>query len=615
MGMMMPVRPVMGGGMRMGTIGASGGGGGGGITYDFYADSVSGSDANDGTSLALAKENLTSGIALLSSGENLGLVYGSTWEQEGTLTSLSNFVVGGTGAGNLPYIDAAGEVVETWTQPDAGGAPNVWQITVTHGFTNNQTRLPIWEDGVLLTRVTSRAACNSTPGSFWSSEDEDLLANPNAPVEVHATDSGNPNSNGKLYEVARREYALKGAFGSQTGQVVEKVKVGRQAHNDGSITLGENSTLRQVLAIDGHKHNALQESGTAVDSIFKNAQNVGGFLHVFYSASGAGKAGQATRCGFIGEESGFPTSILGSYSHDNSNGHDSMGLEQCWFVGCSSALLNASSDFTCDGAYFLDNTQIGTVNARGSGGSMTLQRCVLRETTATRNTSTNCKSQVGGSGTWTLEDCAAYFPSGASYGNDPFVRALGGLTPTIIIQRNSIINLSDAMGIFRDIQDAARTYTIKNNILVSGFASTICIELAPSGIVSEIDYNIYYMDETSATPNFDAGTGSIISWAAWQGLGYDANSLVLDNTDISLDDLFLNGTAGLAAGDFRLATDTGLTFGDGTPIHEACGPTSHWDWSSKASASGAPTSFPTVPTNLANCETYVKDPGAWDFYP
>lgn len=582
------------------------------VSPDFYVDSLNGDDGNDGLTAVTAFATLGAARAAMADGDVLRLLGESYWTELLDISALAGSRV--DVSGGVPYIDAAGEVTETWSQHDATTFPNVWNISVSHGFTNSQTRLPIWEDGQLLTRTTSVASCNTTPGSFYSPSDESLSANDPATVYVHASDSGNPNSNGSLYETARREYAVQGAFGAGGQTVVGPLTVGRQAHNDGSITLGENATMRQVLAIDGHKHNGLQESGTAQDNVFFNAQNVGGYLLVFYTASGLGKSALTNRCGFIASPSETLSSALGYYCHDNTNGHDESVVRQSWFARCGVAYLADANSNTAEGCYFLDNRSVGAPSARGSTGTSNIRCSMIRQTTAVRNTSTNCQLQTSGDGTWTFEQNVGYFPAGISFGNDPVVRSLGTQTPTIKIKNNTIACLSAAMPLFRDIQTGTRTYTITDNIMITAFSGSYGVELSPNGIVDEIDYNIYYINETTANPTFDAGSGTI-NFAAWQALGYDANSIVLSATDISLDGLFVSGAAGLATGDFRLRTDTGLTFGDGTPIHERAGATRHWDWASGREQDGAPTSFPTVPLSLSECEAYIIDPTGYSFYP
>lgn len=98
-----------------------------------------------------------------------------------------------------------------------------------------------------------------------------------------------------------------------------------------------------------------------------------------------------------------------------------------------------------------------------------------------------------------------------------------------------------------------------------------------------------------------------ITLAAWRiAGGQDANSIALDAADLAT--LFSGDTD---AGDYRL---NGGGAGAEAAVLSA-GPQFHWDFNTRAVVAGPPTAYPDIPTTLAEHETYIGDPEAWDFYP
>lgn len=587
-------------------------GGAGAFVPNFFVDSANGDDGNDGTTLATAYETLGQAESSLSaSASNLGIVAGSEWQEQISTPNLS-FDFRTTGSGDVPYVDAAGEVTETWAQPDSGTYPNVWAVDITHGFTSggNQSRLPIWEDGELLTRVTSISECNTTPGSFYSPSDESLASVATATVNVHATDSGNPNSNGFLYEVSRRQYAVEGAFGGSSGQrVVGPLKVGRQSHNDGAITLGQNSEMSQVLAIDGHKHNALQESGSCRNSVFFNAQEVNGYLHVYYTSDGSGKNCSYSGCGFVGDVTGDYDLVFGVYCHDiGGAAHDLMDVDSSWFIGLSTCIDSAAVTCRVTNSYMQDSRETGI-----AGGTGEFSRNLVNRTLD--DGSSQFDPQF--SGTLTIQNNGFYI-TGITSGLQSWYRIFGTSDETTTIQKNVIFYDVDQKAQFIDTAATSTpaSFVLRDNIFLVNHSQTFghsVIEIGDGSI--DTDYNIYWMGSGTSVPRFRVANGTNYDFSGWQGAGYDVNSILIDENDITLDDLFVGGASGLANGDFRLRTDTGLTFGDGTPIHERAGISEYYDWSSGSVQSGAPSRWPVVPSSEANSESYISDPSAWSFYP
>lgn len=150
------------------------------------------------------------------------------------------------------------------------------------------------------------------------------------------------------------------------------------------------------------------------------------------------------------------------------------------------------------------------------------------------------------------------------------------------------------------------------------------------------DYNVFIAGvpgDTNQVIFLHYSAGWCVTLAAWQAAtSQDANSVWLARADQVRGNgyAFWLGVAndendGPADGDWRINPDCRVyggddtpyigTFADGTtPITEA-GPQTHWDWAARASASGPPSAWPTVPRTLADAKTYALAPEDWTFYP
>ena len=101
-------------------------------------------------------------------------------------------------------------------------------------------------------------------------------------------------------------------------------------------------------------------------------------------------------------------------------------------------------------------------------------------------------------------------------------------------------------------------------------------------------------------------------------LGSDAHSVVVSKADA--DKLFLNGLAGMRAGDYRLNPECTLTFTDGQRIVDLAGPRFHLDWNSKTVQPGPPSYIPKPPgtknsatQNFYECARFLQAPALWDY--
>jgi hypothetical protein len=152
----------------------------------------------------------------------------------------------------------------------------------------------------------------------------------------------------------------------------------------------------------------------------------------------------------------------------------------------------------------------------------------------------------------------------------------------------------------------------KFNIVIYDYAGTLRILYTNDAV--DIDYNVYIRNVAGTTYWQDTVSGTAFSLAEWRSeSGHDTNSVLLDAS--GADDLFLNGVAGLLDGDFRLDPTYAGTFVDGTPIVGNAGIQEYYDWNAREVVAGQPSKWLTAPETLSECESYIADPGSWNFYP
>jgi hypothetical protein len=286
--------------------------------FDWFVDSVRGSDTNSGRTATAAFATLAAAVSAVGTKANqrIGLARGSSWKEQFVLSANAGTSVKAYGVGALPLIDGSDIILNASFALTAGKTLTYeYAFTVT-GATGTEQRL-VWEDGVFLTQVTSIANCESTAGSFFYSS----YSASSGTLYVHATDGSNVTSNGKLYEFTKRYDCL-----SLTGDGcrVENIRTRRQRHNDGSLILyGDNCWMINCTMEDGHKHAGYVggERGGALGCTFLNAYNgTSGSPNylVFFKNTGTGGPMTAqcntftTDSAVVPSASAFPNSAVSS---------------------------------------------------------------------------------------------------------------------------------------------------------------------------------------------------------------------------------------------------------------------------------------------------------------
>ena len=251
------------------------------VTYDWYCDSENGNDANLGFSQNQAIKTLAKLQTLIKAGDTVGLRRNSTWREQLDLESFSAHnkpSIYAYGSGNRPKIIGRDIVPGGWIKTP--GYDNIYQISWINNFAQTDQRFhSVWEDGAVLyeypdskgvdTLGTVLTAMDGTSGAFYIPDRATFSAGGATDIYLHAGDSNNPNSNGKVYEISKRD------FGIRFADKIEGIHGIAAAHDDGALVGYE---IVDCFAEDGITHNLLcvphPVSGKAIcrDTTSKNVR-------------------------------------------------------------------------------------------------------------------------------------------------------------------------------------------------------------------------------------------------------------------------------------------------------------------------------------------------------
>lgn len=231
----------------------------------WYVDSVAGSDSNNGTSVATPFQTIAKVLEQTTNAkECIALKRGSHWREKMTLPNAWVCVVAyGSTTVDRPLLDCS-EIISTLAWSKTAGRTNIYQATVA---TDNELSafLRAWEDDAALFKATSLDNLDATPARYYTATD----GGTSYVLYVHATGSGNPASNGKVYEYNKRSYGL---FSQYDNHTISGIHTRRNLGNNGSFEVGRFSFVNDVKAEDGTKHNALAKEGsTWVDVTLLNS--------------------------------------------------------------------------------------------------------------------------------------------------------------------------------------------------------------------------------------------------------------------------------------------------------------------------------------------------------
>ena len=580
-------------------------GGGTASAYDWFVDSVSGNNANAGTTEAAPLQTIAALMAkTITAGQRIGLAKGSSWKEILTIPA-NDITVGNYGSGALPFFEGADVIPASWTQPDGGLYPNVWQASWTRASVSGTEYLYMWINGALPSRFASSLADLQTNGGWW------CAGRTSTSSTIYVKTAADPNSDGNLYEAGKRSWAISGhtaTVGStRTGQNVSGVEGARCSGHYNALSIGPGA-FSKCLARWGGIHHTVTESATGEDIICANmpiGYPTAYIPYTAYTSAGAGKSHTAKRCFVIGDTS--RTNHQAFYAHTSTTNWDSITLEQCHATIADVAALCSFSDFYCRGFYSKDNNS----GIKPSGATFQATHCTFRETQNGINDSGPADTTVRDR---TISNCVFY--GLGALGNQI---NLGTRNGSLLVE-NCIIITSRAYTGVNTTAATSLNVTIRNCIfigLTDGSGNYGVINLRVGAGVGTITLNNNVYIYANATVNskylFSIEGVNYTTLAAWQAAtGQDANSVAVFNRPDILTELF-SGT--VANGDFRMTTTHGINLPNGDRIDLVCGQQAYWDWNARATATGQMSAWPTIPATTAEMRTYVNDPTAWNFYP
>jgi hypothetical protein len=224
-------------------------------SYDYFV-STSGDDSNDGLTPETPKRTLTAAAALLTDNKRVGLERGSIFTSDSFIANtFTGIHVGAYGSGNLPVIDC-GTVISGWVSHDVPS--NTWKKTGVVLISDATSYVTVVEadnlssPGHLIQRHTSlaNAMASALRGIYVTADD--------GTVDIYLKLPSGSVPTSKVYRYSAQLRAI--WLGSQ-GRVTS-IETWQNRHNNGSIELGENSLLEYCTMRNGHKHIALMGFGS-----------------------------------------------------------------------------------------------------------------------------------------------------------------------------------------------------------------------------------------------------------------------------------------------------------------------------------------------------------------
>jgi len=584
------------------------------LVAEFYADSVAGLDAYDGLSSGRAKQTIA-GLHALSpaAGKRVGLADDSYWlEQYKPGVALQSVKSRG-----LATLDGA-DVIDPGdftlsAHVDAGGV--TYEVTLSvdpNAVLVSGDTYMMWENDEWLVRRTSVALVAANPGSFY-------LPSPNASIStprlayVHPFGSTNPTSDGKTYEASKRAAGLE--LASVDGVTVEGIHATRGLSAYGPLPMG-NGTVRRCLISKGGKHNIVQAAGLIEDTICFDAEigrsvlADGGLIpYTFYKPNTTGLSWEIRRSMSICPVGRTITSGA-VYSHNSAGPNYSSGTIEGFISLRGGAVEGVQTEQYLNDICALDVGNGRAVLLGAASSVIELRRALIRSAPLAGAVEINHPAAGAITGAAVeVSHCALHKPTGT--GVTTGSGAAFNATSVVNFHHNVIFAGAGATPVSMQVAQAGSQFRF--NIIVINQAGTREWGRWHSNVA--MDYNVY-INNTGASDYWwqTPGSGTAFSLTEWRTeSGKDTNSVELNAAQAAT--LFLNGVAGMANGDFRLDPACPLTFVDGTPLVGNAGPQEYYDWNTRTVEVGQPSRWPVPPATLAECETYITDPTAWDFYP
>lgn len=511
--------------------------------YDIYIDSVNGNNANDGLTAETAKRTLSE--VVLADRMRVGLACGSHFHEMFEASGFNNLAIAAYGEGRKPIVDCADEV-GTWTK--TVGRTSVYQQTISHEV-SDQNYLSLWEDGVRPVWVASVALCDATAGTWFTPTAD---ATGSSTIYVHPYDSTDARSDGKLYEMSMRNYAV--TLGSSG--IMRDIHTRRNGHNNGSTIIGTGARAYNCIFEDGVKHNAFGGGNTefhgciSYKSDWPTRDNA--TMFVAYADNAHNMTALFENCVAIGDPAvanfaiDHATDVTGFYAHTSGIGTSNwlkVTHRNCTVLHCGSGYSVAE----CEEWQHINSRAEGCHNGLSTAADLAVLTDIWIASTAL----VPCpRSLVAGGGAVIIDGARIYNDNTDNetmlvmiFGDDPFT-----MTNSVLYRDAGETNYGYGLRCMTDTSEI----TFTNNIvyLAQDTADQAAIKFFND---STIDNNVYGI---SPTLDYQYGTDSYANWAAYRAAlpQFDVHSV---NADPLLGDV-ANGDFSISQSSPAIALGAGL---------------------------------------------------------
>lgn len=299
-----------------------------------YVDSVAGSDSADGS---FATPYATFARAMVDGVRNFRLKRGSIFRETVDITTLAAPKVEAYGGGNRPIINASDLITSGWVNYSG----NVWKIDVPmEAGSIGRAYAGVWENDIKLveyviadgggTLAGTVALLQANPGSFYSTAA--FLTGWAAgtyTMYICATGSGNPNSNGNVYEYSRRNSAI-----IHSGAFLTSIQAEKATNHDGMFRMagtGVGGLLTDCVAREFGRHGILDPYSTQVNcTVYGGNQKFPGYYFHAYKNTLDQYSASYYNCKAIGTFVATEGTGFGSHSGDTiTDSHNTLYYENC----------------------------------------------------------------------------------------------------------------------------------------------------------------------------------------------------------------------------------------------------------------------------------------------
>lgn len=589
-------------------------GGGGAFEFDFFVDSNAAPGGNGSEALPFDEiADLTWAI-----GQNTAFVADSDWLEMAKPNAAVRRLIA-VGSGTPPVLDGA-DVLSPGAfalsaHADAAGV--VYEITLSRDpngvYVSGDTYM-LWENDAWLIRKTSVAACAAQAGTFYLPQ-PNALSSPSL-AYVHPFGSTNPTSDGKTYEATKRAALLE--FAGLSNVIVEGIHVTRGMSAYGCLAGGLGTTLRRVLMSKGGKHNTVVASGLMEDCICFDSEvdrsvlaDGGRIPFTWYRDNAAGLSFTMRRCMAL-QPAGHIGNSESLFSHGSTSDLTGTSTIEGFIVNRNGVVHPNTIGASVLNDVVVRNGRADAIRIPNRAPAWSVKRALIEITRATfTNQGTILLPSSGGTAgaSGELSHCGLVTKSGLAQDQFCFQAAIGGV---LNLHHNTFYHANAGEPCINISSNGQAGSAFRYNIVILDASGSLRFLTASPNM--NVDYNVYVRVTVGTSFWQDSTSGTAFTLSEWRSeSGHDINSVLLNAAQA--EDLFLNGVAGLLEGDFRLDPAYAGTFVDGTPIVGNAGIQEYFDWNTRQVLSGQPARWPEPPDTLADCEDYISDPEAWDFYP